>query len=156
MRTSLNWEMVRYSTNLTPTVVFGRFPSMPSQNCSQSLSNHLDVFVSSDSHLVSAPLQRSSNVPGPRYLRAWRRPSVRWMMSSLTGWTSQNVMDAYERSHLQEAELTLNDKSEFSRCAIRFLTHIIDSSELHANPQRTAAVTQFPVPLVVYSDSLEW
>ena len=84
-----------------------------------------------------------------KILRAWRRPSVRWMMSSLTGWTSQNVMDAYERNHLQEAELTLNAKCEFSRCAIRFLTHIIDSSELHANPQRTAVVTQFPVPLVV-------
>ena len=88
-------------------------------------------------HLVSAPLQRSSNVRGPRCLRAWRRPSVRWMMSSLTGWASQNAMDADERNHQQEAELTLNDKCEFSRCAIRFLTYIIDSSELHANPQKT-------------------
>ena len=52
-------------------------------------------------------------------------------------------------NHLQEAELTLNDKCEFSRPSIRFLTHIIDSSELHEDLQSTAAVTQFPVPLDV-------
>ena len=96
MRTSINWEMVRFSSNLTPTVVCGRFPWMPSQNCSQPLPHHLDFFVSLDSHLVSAPPQRSSNVPGPRYLRAWRRPSVRLMMSSFMGRTSQNLMDVYE------------------------------------------------------------
>ena len=47
---------------------------------------------------------------------------------------------------LQEAGLTLNDKCEFSRPSIRFLAHIIDSSELHADPQKTTAVTQFAVP----------
>ena len=46
---------------------------------------------------------------------------------------------------LQEAGLTLNDKCEFSRSSIRFLAHIIDSSGLHADPQKTTAVTQFPV-----------
>ena len=47
---------------------------------------------------------------------------------------------------LQDAGLTLNDKCEFSRSSIRFLAHIIDSSGLHADPQKTTAVTQFPVP----------
>ena len=47
---------------------------------------------------------------------------------------------------LQEDGLTLNDKCEFSRCSTRFLAHIIDSSGLHADPQKTTAVTQFPVP----------
>ena len=41
--------------------------------------------------------------------------------------------------------LTLNDKCEFSRSSIRFLAHVIDSSGLHADPQKTTAVTQFPV-----------
>ena len=50
---------------------------------------------------------------------------------------------------LQGAGLTLNDKCEFSRSSIRFLAHIIDSSGLHADPQKTTAVTQFPVPLDV-------
>ena len=47
---------------------------------------------------------------------------------------------------LQEAGMTLNDKSEFSRSSIRFIAHIIDSSGTHANPQKTTAVTQFPIP----------
>ena len=47
---------------------------------------------------------------------------------------------------LQEAGLTLNDECVFSRCSTRFLAHIIDSSGLHADPQKTTAVTQFPVP----------
>ena len=47
---------------------------------------------------------------------------------------------------LQEAGLTLNDKCEFSRSSIRFLAHIIDSSGLHADLQKTTAVRQFPVP----------
>ena len=47
---------------------------------------------------------------------------------------------------LQEAGLTLNDKCEFSRSSIRFLAQIIDSSGLQADPQKTTAVTQFPVP----------
>jgi len=95
MRTSLDWKIVEYSPNLMP-VVFGRFLWMPNQNCSQPLSHHLNVFVSTDSHLVSAPPQRSSKAPCPRNLRASKGPSVRWMMSSFTGWTSQNMMDAYE------------------------------------------------------------
>ena len=47
---------------------------------------------------------------------------------------------------LQEAGLTLNDKCEFSRSSNRLLAHIIDSSGLHVDPQKTTAVTQFPVP----------
>ena len=47
---------------------------------------------------------------------------------------------------LQEAGMTLNDKCEFSRSSIRFIAHIIDCSGLHADPQKTTAVTQFPVP----------
>ena len=47
---------------------------------------------------------------------------------------------------LQEAGMTLNDKCEFSRSSIRFIAHIIDSSGTHANPQKTTAVTQFPIP----------
>ena len=47
---------------------------------------------------------------------------------------------------LQETGMTLNDKCEFSRSSIRFIAHIIDSSGTHADPQKTTAVTQFPVP----------
>ena len=47
--------------------------------------------------------------------------------------------------HLQ-AGLNLHDKHEFSWSSIRFLAHIIDSSGLHADPQKTTAVAQFPVP----------
>ena len=47
---------------------------------------------------------------------------------------------------LQEAGMTLNDKCEFSRSSIRFIAHIIDSSGTHVDPQKTTAVTQFPVP----------
>ena len=36
--------------------------------------------------------QRSSNAPCSRYLRAWKGPSVKWTMSSFTGWTSQNMI----------------------------------------------------------------
>ena len=143
MRTLLNWETVRYSPNLTPTVGFGRFPWMPNQNCSQPLSPHLDTFVSTDSHLVSAPPQRSSNALCSRYLRAWKGPSV------LIHGVDQLQHDECVRAvlhRLQEAGLTLNDKCEFSRSSIRFLAHIIDSSGLHADPQKTTAVTQFPVP----------
>ena len=46
---------------------------------------------------------------------------------------------------LQEAGLTLNDRCEFSRSSIPFLAHI-DSAGLHADPQKTTAVAQFPVP----------
>ena len=48
-------------------------------------------------NLVSALRQRSSNALCPRYFRACKGHSVRWVMSSFTGWTSQNMMDAYER-----------------------------------------------------------
>ena len=94
MRTSLSWETVRSSPNSTPTVGFSRFPWMTNQDCSQLLSHHLDVFVLTDYHLVSALPQRSSNALCPRYLTARKGHSVRWMMSSFTGWTSQNMMDA--------------------------------------------------------------
>ena len=50
---------------------------------------------------------------------------------------------------LQETGLALNNKCEFSRSSIRFLAHIIDSSGLHADPQKTTAVMQFPVSLDV-------
>ena len=61
----------------------------------------------------------------------------------------QSEHDGHVRAvlhRLQEAGLTLNDKCEFSRSSIRFLAHIIDSSGLHADPQKTTAVTLFPVP----------
>ena len=47
---------------------------------------------------------------------------------------------------LQEAGLTLNDKCEFSKPSITFLTHIIDGSGLHADPLKTTAIAQFPEP----------
>ena len=96
MRTLVNWETVRSSPNSTPIVGFGRFPWMRNQNCSPPLSHHLDVFVLTDYHSVSALCQRSSNTLCPRYLRVRKGHSVRWMMS--------------------------------------------------ADPQKTTAVTQFPVP----------
>ena len=45
---------------------------------------------------------------------------------------------------LQEAGLTLNDKCEFSKASITFLTHIIDGSRLHADPLKTTAIAQIP------------
>ena len=142
MRTSLKWETVRYSPNLTPRVVFGRFPWMTNPNCSEPLSHHLDVFVLTDYHLVSAPLC-------PRYFRAWKGHSARWMISSFNG-ADHLDHDGRVRAvlhRLQGAGLTHNDRCEFLRSSFGFLAHIIDSSgRLRADPQKTTAVTQFPVP----------
>ena len=88
MRTLVNWETVRSSPNSTPIVGFGRFPWMRNQNCSPPLSHHLDVFVLTDYHSVSALCQRSSNTLCPRYLRVRKGHSVRWMMSSFMGFTA--------------------------------------------------------------------
>lgn len=40
----------------------------------------------------------------------------------------------------------LNDKCEFSKSSITFLTHIIDGSGLHDDPLKTSAIAQFPEP----------
>lgn len=47
---------------------------------------------------------------------------------------------------LQEAGLTLNDKCEFSKPSIRFMAYIIDGYGIHADPQKTTAIAQFPDP----------
>ena len=69
----------------------------------------------------------------------------------------QSVHDRRLRAvlhRLQEAGLTLNDKCEFSKSSIRFLDHIIDGSELHADPIKTGAIAQFPGPSDV--NGLQW
>ena len=47
---------------------------------------------------------------------------------------------------LQEAVLTINEKCEFSRTSIRFLGHIIDDQDVHADPANLEAVINFPAP----------
>ena len=58
----------------------------------------------------------------------------------------QPVHDRHLRAVLRrlEAELTLNDKCEFSKPFIKFLAHIIDGSGLHADPKKTSVIAQFP------------
>ena len=49
--------------------------------------------------------------------------------------------------HLQEAGLTLNiQKCEFSQVRLKFLGHIVDVEGVHADPEKTRAIAQFPVP----------
>ena len=65
----------------------------------------------------------------------------------------QPVHDRHLRAvlrRLQEAGLTLNDKCEFSKPSIKFLAHIIDGSGLHADPEKTSAIAQFPEPSDVH------
>ena len=147
---------MRTSLNSYPIVGFVRFPWMRNQNCPPPLSQHLDVFVLTDYHSVSALGQRSSNALCPRYLRV--REGHCQMEDVLIHGLDQSEDDGRVRAVLhclQEVGLTLNDKCEFSQSSIRFLAHIIDSSGLQADPQKTTAVTQFPVPSVSpgYSDS---
>ena len=48
---------------------------------------------------------------------------------------------------LQEAGLTLNiQKCEFSQVRLKFLGHIVDAEGVHADPEKTRAIAQFPVP----------
>ena len=48
---------------------------------------------------------------------------------------------------LQEAGLTLNVRGcEFSQERIRFLEHIVDAQGVHADPDKSKAIAQFPVP----------
>ena len=47
---------------------------------------------------------------------------------------------------LQHAGLTLNNKCEFSKQKIKFLGYIIDHNGLHADPQKTSAIADFPAP----------
>ena len=48
---------------------------------------------------------------------------------------------------LQEARLTLNvQKCEFSQGRMRFLGHIVDAQGVHADPEKTRAIAQFPAP----------
>ena len=62
------------------------------------------------------------------------------------------VHDRHLRAVLRrlEAELTLNDKCEFSKPFIKFLVHIIDGSGHHADPEKTSAIAQFPEPTDVH------
>lgn len=48
---------------------------------------------------------------------------------------------------LQQAGVTLNDsKCEFGRKRVKFLGHIIDESGIHADPEKTRAIANFPTP----------
>ena len=48
---------------------------------------------------------------------------------------------------LQEARLALNvQKCEFSQGRMRFLGHIVDAQGVHADPEKTRAIAQFPAP----------
>ena len=71
----------------------------------------------------------------------------------------QSVHDRRLRAvlhRLQEAGLAINDKCEFSKSSIRFLAHIIDGSELHANPLKTSAIAQFPLMSLDCNGLWEW
>ena len=52
-------------------------------------------------------------------------------------------------SRVQAAGFTLNDKCEFSQTSIKFLGHIIDSSGVHADPDKTTAISEFPRPTTI-------
>ena len=129
----LDEESKLLTTFVTP---FGRF-----------CFNRLPFGISSS---VSALGQRSSNALCPRYLCQMDDVLIHGLDQSEDDGRVRAVLHC-----LQEVGLTLNDKCEFSRSSIRFLAHIIDSSGLQADPQKTTAVTQFPVPSVSpgYSDS---
>ena len=48
---------------------------------------------------------------------------------------------------LQKAGLTLNiQKCEFSQGRLKFLGHIVDAQGVHADPEKTNAIGQFPTP----------
>ena len=47
---------------------------------------------------------------------------------------------------LSEAGVTLNSKCQFSQASIKFLGHIVDSSGIKADPEKTHAIRNFPIP----------
>ena len=49
-------------------------------------------------------------------------------------------------TRIRAAGLTLNDKCEFPKKSIKFLGHIIDSEGVHADPDKTSAISKFPRP----------
>ena len=136
MRTSLDWKIVAYSPNLM-SVVFGIFFWMPNQNCSQRFGrfcfNRVPFGVSSASEIFQSTMSK--------ILEGLERTLCQ-MDDVLIHGVDQPEHDGHVRAvlHLlQEAGLTLNNKCEFSCSSIRFLAHIIDSSGLHADPQKTTA-----------------
>ena len=71
--------------------------------------------------------------------------------------TDQPVHDKHLRAILrclQEAGLTLNDKCGFSKLSLTFLAHIIYGWGLHADPEKTSVIAQFPEPSDVHG--LQW
>jgi len=51
---------------------------------------------------------------------------------------------------LQRATLTLNiQKCEFWQGRLKFLGHIVDAQDVHADPEKTSAIGHFPTPTTV-------
>ena len=56
----------------------------------------------------------------------------------------KNVRQVLKR--LSEAGVTLNSKCHLLQASIKFLGHIVDSSGIKADPEKTHAIRNFPVP----------
>ena len=62
---------------------------------------------------------------------------------------TQNLHDARLRAvlqRLQDADLTLNNKCEFSKTKMSFLGHIISGDGLRADPGKIKSILEFPTP----------
>ena len=70
-------------------------------------------------------------------------------MESYAGWTISLFMEETIFS-LQRAGLTLNiQKCEFSQGRLKFLRQIVNAQGVHAVPEKTRAIGDFPVPTTV-------
>ena len=51
---------------------------------------------------------------------------------------------------IQAAGVTLNpDKCEFGKTSLKFLGHVVDQAGIHADPDKTSAITKMPPPATV-------
>ena len=51
---------------------------------------------------------------------------------------------------IQAAGVTMNpDKSEFGKTSLKFLGHVVDQAGIHADPDKTSAITKMPPPATV-------
>ena len=60
------------------------------------------------------------------------------------GEDDQRVDEVMER--IQRSRMTLNNKCEFSKTSTKFMGFIIDEGEIHADPSKVTAISNFPAP----------
>ena len=112
---------------------------------------HLVATVSTDCPLVLVLRLRISNEPCQLSWKVFTRWSAGWRTSlSMVGikWNMMYVSGSVLFC-LQEASLTLNvQKCEFSQGKIKSLGHSVDAQGVHADPEKTRATAQFPVPSI--------